>query len=484
MSLYKYQYNRTFIQIEKPILKVTPKKPWMSKGLLISCRKKDKLYLKYRKCPTEANKIKYSLYRNKFKMLRIKAEKMYYEKEFNKYAHDSKRTWKVIKTLINGQPESSMLDALKIDGRIVTDPAEIAHSFNGFFSGIGHSLAQKIPKGKNSIYDYMRSPEPTSFGLLPTSPQEIINLANLAKYSRSPGPDGIDPLIARKTIGSVAGVVSAIINSSFETGIIPPDLKIANITPIFKQGDKMSMTNYRPVSVLSYFAKIMEKAMCDRLTGYINIRDVLYPSQYGFRTGHTTDMALINIQDLITKAIDTSTFSIGIFLDLAKAFDTVDHRILLKKLEYYGIRGTPLLWFKNYLDSRFQQVRCNGALSSLKPIRCGVPQGSNLGPLLFLIYINDLPSSSSVLKFILFADDTNAFCSHKSLTELKQIINTELVLLAEWFKTNRLSLNVKKTSYITFHSPNKTILDPGNKLFIEGIAIEQVSSTKFLGIYI
>jgi len=172
-------------------------------------------------------------------------------------------------------------------------------------------------------------------------------------------------------------------------------------------------------------------------------------------------------------------------LNLAKAFDkSVDHRILLKKLEYYGIRGIPLLWFKNYLDNRLQQVRCNGIFSSLKPIRCGVPQGSNRGPFLFLIYINDLPSVSHVLKFILFADDTNALCSHKPLPELKQMINTELVLLAEWFKTNRLSLNVKKTSSITFHSPNKTILNSGNKLSLEGIAIEQVSSTKFLGIYI
>ena len=127
-----------------------------------------------------------------------------------------------------------------------------------------------------------------SFALLPTSPQEVINLANLAKYSSSPGPDGIDLLIARKTIESVAGVVSYITNSSFETGIIPSDLTIANITPIFRQGDKMSMETYRPVSVLSYCAKITKKAMCYRLTGYINKIDVLYPSQYGFRAGHTT----------------------------------------------------------------------------------------------------------------------------------------------------------------------------------------------------
>src|SRR5688572_5355178 len=244
------------------------------------------------------------------------------------------------------------------------------------------------------------------------------------------------------------------------------------------------MSNYRPISILPYFGKVLEKAMCERLNHYINKMHVLYPLQHGFRPGHSTDMSLINMQDLISQAIDTNKYSIGIFLDLAKAFDTVDHKILLDKLENYGIRGIPHLWFKSYLEHRYQQVLCNGTLSSRKPIKIGVPQGSNLGPLLFLLYINDLPNASAVLKLILFADDTNAFCSHDSLTRLVEIIYTELNILAEWFRTNRLSLNIKKSCFIglLFHSTKKRIPDLQTKLSIDGIALSQTRSTKFVGV--
>jgi len=174
-------------------------------------------------------------------------------------------------------------------------------------------------------------------------------------------------------------------------------------------------------------------------------------------------MALINMHELITEAIDGNRYSIGIFLDLAKAFDTIDHSILIKKLYVYGIRGLPLQWFKNYLSERYQQVQCNGTLSQLKLVKYGVHQGSNLGPLLFLLYINDLPNATDNLKLILFADDTNVFCSHSSWTELKDMVNVELNKIAEWFKSNRLSLNVKKSCFISFHSSKSNLQNLNQK---------------------
>jgi hypothetical protein len=172
------------------------------------------------------------------------------------------------------------------------------------------------------------------------------------------------------------------------------------------------------------------------------------------------------------------------FFDLAKAFDTVDHEILLTKLERYGVRGNQLLWFKSYLESRSQCVYCNGSFSALKAIKYGVPQGSNLGPLLFLIYINDLPNVSSKLYFILFADDTNVFYSHSSLETLFDIVNTELTLAADWFCANKLTLNLTKTNYILFRSHRKTCPSQLPILSINGSHLSRVESTKFLGVYV
>src|SRR6218665_3900001 len=448
-------YNKSFPLMNKLKGKDSLKHPWMTKGLLKSSRIKNKTYVEYKKHPTDWNRLKYVQYRNIFKKVKKRAEKTYYENEFLKYTNDTKNTWKTIKTLISGQKGGTIIESLMVDGNRKTNPTEIANHLNEFFSGIGQSLASKITKGKNEPEDYMGCPSLNSFVLLPTCPQEIIELAMGTKYTRAEGPDGVDPLVGKRTIHSTAEIVAEIINSSFETGQIHPDLKKGKITPIFKQGDRENMSNYRPISILSFFAKIMEKAMSNRLTNYIEKIAILYPHQIGFRPGYSTDMALINIQDLITEAIDTKKFAIGIFLDLAKAFDKVDHKILLKKLEFYGIRGTPLLWFKSYLTDRSQHVNYNGILSSFRPITSGVPQGSNLGPLLFLIYINDLPNAAKSLKLVLFADDTNAFYSHESLSELNKIINSDLKLLDEWFRTNCLSLNAKKIMLYHFLFPEE-----------------------------
>ena len=360
----------------------------------------------------------------------------------------------------------------------------MAEKFNNYFTGIAQTLAMAIPRAPNSFKEYMKPSLLNSFALNLTSPEEIINLCKSLHLTHSSGHDDIDPCIVGPNLNYLAFPLSEIINCSFSSGIVPLALKIAKVSPIYKQGNKEDLKNYRPISILPYFSKILEKTMYTRLYHYVTAKNILYPYQHGFRAGHSTSMSLINIQEKITQAIENNEFSIGIFLDLAKAFDTVDHKILLSKLEIYGIRGTPLKWFTSYLSQRQQQVKCNGMLSTLKFIKYGVPQGSILGPLLFLIYINDLPNVSSILHIVLFADDTNAFTSHKSLDTLFQIANHELNKLSNWFKANRLSFNLEKTNYIIFTSHRKSIPTHNQKLLIEDTPITLVRSVKFLGVYI
>ena len=183
------------------------------------------------------------------------------------------------------------------------------------------------------------------------------------------------------------------------TGSIPGPLKEAKVTPVYKQGNSEELSNYRPISILPYFSKLLEKVMYVRLYNYVTAKGILYKSQHGFQHGHSTLMSLLTVQDNIASAIDRNEYAIGVFVDVAKAFDSVNHDILLLKLEHLGIRGIALSWFCNYLTGRHQQVKCNNHLSTLSRIKHGVPQGSILGPLLFLLFINDLPNASSVLQF-------------------------------------------------------------------------------------
>jgi hypothetical protein len=258
---------------------------------------------------------------------------------------------------------------------------------------------------------------------------------------------------------------------------------LAKVIPIYKSKDKELLNNYRPISLLPCASKILEKIVHKRLYYFLLQQSVFYPSQYGFRPRHSTTQAVNQLVDDIITSFENKKYTLSVFLDLSKAFETIDHEILLKKLEWYGIRGLALEWFRSYLSNRKQYVQYKNVKSSINTIPCGVPQGSVLGPLLFIIYTNDLPNCLTDCKAILFADDTTLYKSSSDIQYLYKSGNAELESLTQWFRANKLSLNVGKTHYVIFHQSHVQI--PRNfNVEIANTIIEKKHFVKFLGIYI
>ena len=233
---------------------------------------------------------------------------------------------------------------------------------------------------------------------------------------------------------------------------------------------------------MSPLSKVFEKIILKRLLSFLDKNKILYDYQFGFRHHYSTELAIFELIDYISKLLDEGKDAVGIFLDLSKAFDTVNTDILLQKLSVYGIRGVALSLFESYLKNRIHYVQIDNILSAPSDIICGIPQGSILGPILFLLYINDMPNCSSLLNFRMFADDTNALIYDKNLDELKCKTNTELMLVADWLATNKLSLNIMKTKFVLFHGKNKSITN--FQISLNGHNIERVENIKYLGVFI
>ncbi len=428
-------------------------------------------------------RIKYVKYKNILKQILRNEEKNYYETQFQIKANDIRKTWNLINLLLNKTNKDEMSRMFKIGSNLVSDRSVIVNEFNKYFVELGPKLAEKIRLPNNNLKLKAPVSVKESIVLYDTNPTEIHNIISSLKNTSACGVDEI-PVSAIKSVSDhICPILANLINHSISEGIFPDSLKIAKILPIFKSGDKTLISNYRPISLLNTFSKIYEKVIFVRFEKFLNKYKILYDKQFGFRKNRSTQLALISLLDCVTSALDKNEHALCLFIDLSKAFDTVNHSILLNKLNILGIRGIAHELIKSYLNHRMQYVDVDGVSSDLLNITCGVPQGSVLGPLLFLLYVNDMHTSAKLLQFYLFADDTTIVFTSKDINHLLKIVNNELSKLAEWFSLNKLALNVEKTNYMIFTN-NNSVGGMTTGLFLEDAVLKRVHATKFLGVII
>ena len=426
---------------------------------------------------------RYKSYRNIIVSLTRRSKTNHYSRFFSVNATNMLKVWEGIKEIIGSDSKSSP-SSIRVNGHLTSDPETVANGFNNFFTSIADTVRSNIGPTNRHFSHYLNNSNRNSIFLNRTSPAEVLLTINSLSSTKSSGPHSIPPKILHLIKPDLSVPLSFLFNLSFESGLFPNLLKLTKVIPVFKnKGSPLEISNYRPISLLSNVEKILEKLMYSRVVSFLDLHQTFFKRQFGFRKSHSTSHTLINIVERIRKTLDEGNFACGVFVDLQKAFDTVDHSILISKLNHYGIRGIANNWFKSYLSNRSQFVSISSSKSTIKIIPHGVPQGSVLGPLLFLIYINDLHRAIFSSETFHFADDTHLLHFNSDLLSLCNRVNRDLRSLQSWLKANKISLNAGKTEFLIFRH-NRKILPFNPYLKIGGKKLFQSSNIKYLGVLI
>ena len=368
-------------------------RPWINSEILGLMKERDKLHKNYLHETDVYRKNSilgdYKKKRNEIvEKIRL-SKNQHYADFFDKNKSNTKKIWEGIRDIVNISKKNPILPSeIVYKNKSHTNTLDMAKSFNDFFVNIGNKVEEKIPHSDVHFSHFLSKDTDSIFFIQPVDEEEISNMISQLNTSKSCGPNSVPTKLLKDNSELFSSPLKHIINLSFEEGCFPDMLKVANVCPIYKKKCKNKCENYRPISLLPNLSKLFERAMHSRLYDFLEKSHILYDLQFGFRKKNSTTHALLDIVEKIRDNLDKKTFSCGVFIDLEKAFDTVNHNILLQKLQFYGILGKNISWFTSYLNNRKQRVKLSSQFSPYADISCGVPQGSILGPLLFLIYIS------------------------------------------------------------------------------------------------
>jgi len=455
-ELFDIIFPKKKVRFNRNIHKMSP---FMTAGLLVSRSTKNKLFKAKLLDNSAANLQKYKDFKTVYARTLRAAKKLYYQQKFEANVKNPKKTWETLNEVMGKEKRSANVEKININGNISSNPSDMANHFNEFFTQIGKKISNSIPSVKKKPEDYIdygrQIPE---LNLTNTTPEHVKKVISGLAPKPSCDVSGVSTKLIKFIGSSIAIPLSHIFNLSLSTGKFPRKLKQCRVIPIFKNGCATECDNYRPISLLSSISKILEKIVAEKLISHLLTNKLLYAHQYGFFPKRSTEQNLLQIVNYIAEAINENHYCIGVFLDLKKAFDVCSHDILLKKLKKMGINGIAHSWFSSYLQGRSQCVDIEGNFSEFLDLDISVIQGSTLGPLLFLCYINDFWTCTNMFS-VLFADDTTGLAKGANLQELISYVNLELQKMANWFRSNKMQLNASKTKYIIFRTKNKYI-DP------------------------